>query len=191
MKTYTFVIGTYTDKRLPKELARALAAAKRAAATEAARKKEKQEVLRRAAGGVICLAADVWLFLSGKAEVMLGFAALLALLGAVLLIRALRPPYFEQKKTANALLKSLNQIESSQKARVQFSNDSMSIHAAGNSAELPLQQIDAAAISPRLCVLLHGNAATVLQKQDLVSQTFAEFVDELRQAVSKPIVEIS
>lgn len=191
MKTFTFLISPYTDPQLPKELAQALAAARRAAASDAARKKARTDTLRRAAGGVVCLAVGVWLLVDGKAGAMLVLAALLALLGAVLLARALGPAYHAQKKPANALLKSLNQIESTQKARVQFSGETMTISAGGHSTAVPLQQLEAAAITPRLCVLLHGGAATVLQKRDLVAEDFAAFAAALRQELPCAVAEIS
>ncbi len=191
MKTFTFVIGSYTDRQLPGELARALAAGKRAAAPDAVRKKEKQELLRRVAGGVVCIAVAVWVLTKGQTGVMPIFAALVALLGAVLVVLALLPGSFSQKKAANALLKSLNQIESRQKARVQFSADKMSIHAAGHSVDVPFDQLDAVAITPQLCVLLHGGAATVLQKRDLVAEAFDAFAAALRQELPCAVVEIS
>lgn len=190
MNEWTFVIGPYSEKGLEKELARALAACRQAAATQAARRRAKLDVLRRAAGGVICLAAGVWLLAGSEAKVMTAFAALLAVLGIVLLVRALRPAYLEQSRPAKALLGSLNQIESSQRARVQLSGDGMTICAAGHSAAVPLERIEAAACAARLCVLLHDGAATVLQKRDLVSGTFEAFAGELRQALQCPVVEI-
>ena len=78
-----------------------------------------------------------------------------------------RPAWGMEKPSARTLLKSLNGIETSQKAMVRLRDDGVTITAKRGENHVDYDQITAAARTADLIVLRQGRSVTVLQP-DLV-----------------------
>ncbi len=171
MTDYTFLIGKYTDKGLETELAGLLAAGKEASAPQPANKKRLALILP-----VVMLLVGVYLIVAGVrgARPPFWMGGAIAVIGGAYYAWSSRRTEAE-RPAAKTLLKSLNAIESSNRAAVLFSDDGMTIRAKNNEVVVPYADVSAAAESRRLYVILHQGAATVLQKQDLLGKTPAAF----------------
>ena len=171
MTDFTFLIGKYTDDGLEKELAGLLAEAQTKAAPKDDKKKRMALVLP-----VVMLAVGVYLIVAGvrKMSALFLVVGVLAVIGGAYYAWSSRSAQ-AQRPVAKRLLQSLNAIETSNKAAVQFSDDGMIIRAKNNEAGVKYSDITAAAESNRLYALLHQGAVTVLQKRDLVGKTPEEF----------------
>ena len=193
---FTFLIGKYDEKRLTPQLAQALAATK---AAEAGADPEKR------ASGQVRSRIFVAAFMTVLAAVM-GYAALAnpginravylpvaaaAILASVYLVLTRREAAWGMEKpSARTLLRSLNGIESSRKARVLLRTDGMTISSKAAENRVPYDQINAAAETEDLFVLRQGRSVTVLQKADLVGRDSAAVREGLRQALDCPFITL-
>ena len=193
---FTFLIGKYDEKRLTPQLAQALAATK---AAEAGADPEKR------ASGQVRSRIFVAAFMTVLAAVM-GYAALTnpginraiylpvaaaAILASVYLVLTRREAAWGMEKpSARTLLRSLNGIESSQKARVLLRADGMTISSRTAENRVPYDQISAAAETEDLFVLRQGRSVTVLQKADLVGSDSTAVREGLRQTLDCPFITL-
>lgn len=190
----TFLIGKYDEKALTKQLCQALSFVNAAAAGEDPEKKAKKDQRGRIFAALMAVAVGaallyLGLHAGGQSAYVLA-AVLLFILGGYMLVTSRDAGWMRESKTAKALFKSLNGIESSQKPAVRFTDEKMLILSRASQAEVSYQEIQAAADTEALIVLRHGRAATVLQKKELVGKELPAVEAFLRSHLDCPFYQL-
>ena len=93
-----------------------------------------------------------------------------------------------EKPSARTLLKSLNAIETSQKAMVRLRDDGVTITARRGENHVDYDQITAAAQTEDLIVLRQGRSVTVVQMSDLVGKDVSSVTEALQNALNCPLM---
>ena len=191
---FTFLIGKYDEKRLTPQLAQALAATK---AAEAGADPEKRAVGQRrrrvfvAAFMIVLAAVMIYAGITNPAinrAIYLPVAAAAILASIYMIVTRREAAWGMEKPSARTLLKSLNAIETSQKAAVRLRDDGITIAARRGENHVDYDQITAAAQTKDLIVLRRGRSVTVLQLSDLVGKDASAVTEALQGALSCPLM---
>jgi len=186
------MIGKYDEKRLTPQLAQALAATK---AAEAGADPEK-----RAAGQrrifvsifmIVLAAVMIYAAATNPAinrAIYLPVAAAAILASIYMILTRREAAWGMEKPSARTLLKSLNAIETSQKAMVRLRDDGVTITAKRGENHVDYDQITAAAQTEDLIVLRQGRSVTVVQMSDLVGKDVSSVTEALQNALNCPLM---
>lgn len=188
------MIGKYDEKRLTPQLARALAATKAAEAGADPQKRAAGQRRSRVFVAIFMIVLGAVLIYAGVTNPAINRAIYLpvaaaAILASIYMILTRREAAWGMEKpSARTLLKSLNGIETSQKAAVRLREDGVTITAKRGENHVDYDQITAAAQTADLIVLRQGRSVTVLQLTDLVGKDAAAVTDALQGALSCPLM---
>ena len=191
---FTFLIGKYDEKRLTPQLAQALAATKAAEAGADPEKRAAGQRRSRVFVAVFMIVLGAVLIYAGVTNPAINRAIYLpvaaaAILASIYMILTRREAAWGMEKpSARTLLKSLNAIETSQKATVRLRNDGVTITAKRGENHVDYDQITAAAQTKDLIVLRQGRSVTVLQLSDLVGKDAAAVAEALQGALGCPLM---
>ena len=95
------------------------------------------------------------------------------------------------QKSAQTLLASLGALNLSSKPKIRFTQDGMRIETNRNTAEYAYEKMETLVETPRLFLLTHSGAATVLQKKDLILGSSDEFLDYFRAHADCPCAALN
>ena len=188
------MIGKYDEKRLTPQLAQALAATKAAEAGADPQKRAAGQRRSRVFVAIFMIVLGAVLIYAGVTNPAINRAIYLpvaaaAILASIYMILTRREAAWGMEKpSARTLLKSLNGIETSQKAAVRLREDGVTITAKRGENHVDYDQITAAAQTADLIVLRQGRSVTVLQLTDLVGKDAAAVTDALQGALSCPLM---
>ena len=180
------MIGKYDEKRLTPQLAQALAATK---AAEAGADPEKRVFV--AAFMIVLAAVMIYAAVTNPAinrAIYLPVAAAAILASIYMILTRREAAWGMEKPSARTLLKSLNGIETSQKAMVRLRDDGVTITAKRGENHVDYDQITAAAQTADLIVLRQGRSVTVLQLTDLVGKDVSSVTEALQGALNCPLM---
>ena len=186
------MIGKYDEKRLTPQLAQALAATK---AAEAGADPEKRAAGQRrsrvfvAAFMIVLAAVMIYAAVTNPAinrAIYLPVAAAAILASIYMILTRREAAWGMEKPSARTLLKSLNGIETSQKAMVRLRG--VTITAKRGENHVDYDQITAAAQTADLIVLRQGRSVTVLQLTDLVGKDVSSVTEALQGALNCPLM---
>lgn len=186
MTDYTFSIGKYTGDKLQQELTELLRKTQTVAAAGFTKTKKSAKIVPP-----LLALVGVYLIVQGVKKASPGFwtVGILAILGGFCYFW-LNLPSSGMRALAKQLLASLNAIESSSHPAVLFDEAGATIRAKNNEVKIAYDDVAAAGESERLFVLIHGRAATVLQKRDLVGANTEAFEAYLREKTGGRFVKL-
>ena len=188
------MIGKYDEKRLTPQLAQALAATK---AAEAGADPEKRAAGQRRSRVFVSIfmivLAAVMIYAAATNPAMnraiyLPVAAAAILASIYMILTRREAAWGMEKPSARTLLKSLNAIETSQKAMVRLRDDGVTITAKRGENHVDYDQITAAAQTEDLIVLRQGRSVTVVQMSDLVGKDVSSVTEALQNALNCPLM---
>ena len=191
---FTFMIGKYDEKRLTPQLAQALAATK---AAEAGADPEKRAAGQRRSRVFVSIfmivLAAVMIYAAAtnpaiNRVIYLPVAAAAILASIYMILTRREAAWGMEKPSARTLLKSLNAIETSQKAMVRLRDDGVTITAKRGENHVDYDQITAAAQTEDLIVLRQGRSVTVVQMSDLVGKDVSSVTEALQNALNCPLM---
>ena len=193
---FTFLIGKYDEKRLMPQLARALAATKAAANGADPEKRAAGQIRSRVFVAIFMIVLGAVMIYAGVTNPAINRAIYLPVAGAAIaasiymILTRREAAWGMEKPSARTLLKSLNTIETSQKATVRLRGDGMTIASKAMENHVAYDQIDAAVETGDLLVLRQGRSVTVLQKRDLIGTDAAAVAPALEKALSCPLIKL-
>ena len=191
---FTFLIGKYDEKRLTPQLAQALAATKSVEAGAAPEKRAAGQRRSRVFVAIFMIVLGAVLIYAGitnpaiNRAIYLPVAAAAILASIYMIVTRREAAWGMEKPSARTLLKSLNAIETSQKAAVRLRDDGVTITAKRGENHVDYDQITAAAQTEDLIVLRQGRSVTVLQLSDLVGKDATAVTEALQGALSCPLM---
>ncbi len=188
------MIGKYDEKHLTQQLAQALAATK---AAEAGADPEKRAAGQRRSRVfvsifmIVLAAVMIYAAVTNPAinrVIYLPVAAAAILASIYMILTRREAAWGMEKPSARTLLKSLNAIETSQKAMVRLRDDGVTITAKRGENHVDYDQITAAAQTEDLIVLRQGRSVTVVQMSDLVGKNVSSVTEALQNALNCPLM---
>ena len=190
----TFLIGKYDEKALTPQLAKALAATKAAAGGADPEKRAAGQVRSRVFVALFMIVLGAVMIYAGVTNPAINRAIYLpvaaaAMAASVYMIATRREAAWGMEKPdARAILKSLNGIETAQKATVRLRDDGVTISARRGESHTDYAEIEAAAQTQDLIVLRHGRSVTVLQLRDLIGKDTQAATEALKNVLPCPLM---
>ena len=185
------MIGKYDEKHLTQQLAQALAATKAAEAGADPEKRAAGQRRSRVFVSIFMIVLAAVMIYAAVTNPSINRVIYLPVAAAAILYMILtrrEAAWGMEKPSARTLLKSLNAIETSQKAMVRLRDDGVTITAKRGENHVDYDQITAAAQTEDLIVLRQGRSVTVVQMSDLVGKDVSSVTEALQNALNCPLM---